>query len=191
MQHLIRAIGLLALFLIAFFTLRPEFRPPSFGQYGFYRGQNVKEWADLPVEYASAPSCQPCHQDRYETWARSKHRTVICENCHGPAETHIEKKAKLIKERSRKLCALCHSQLVSRPRGFPQVDLEKHGDQLACVTCHNPHNPPLAAPPAIPHGLEGLTGCLLCHGAAGVKPFPPNHAGRSNATCLGCHRGKK
>jgi hypothetical protein len=47
-----------------------------------------------------------------------------------------------------------------------------------------------AAPPAVPHPLEGRGQCLLCHqaGIAGAKKVPDDHAGRSNETCTLCHQ---
>jgi hypothetical protein len=42
--------------------------------------------------------------------------------------------------------------------------------------------------PAIPHSLEGRENCLMCHGPQGFKPNPPDHEGRTNETCLSCHR---
>ncbi|MDP2729465.1 MAG: hypothetical protein Q8O55_03155 [Dehalococcoidales bacterium] len=45
-----------------------------------------------------------------------------------------------------------------------------------------------AGPPAIPHTLEGRDDCLVCHGESGIKPFPANHAGRTNDMCRGCHQ---
>jgi predicted CXXCH cytochrome family protein len=189
MRHLIRAAGLLALFVVSIFAVKSEFIPRSFGQYGHYRGENVKEWANLPVVYSTVSNCQACHQEKYEVWARSRHSTVTCENCHGPAKSHIARNTKLTMERSKKLCALCHSRLVSRPVSFPQVDLEKHSNQLACITCHNPHNPIEKSSPVVSHPLEGRSRCLFCHGPTGLKPAPDNHAGRANETCLGCHRG--
>ncbi|MBI2860511.1 MAG: hypothetical protein HYX91_03270 [Chloroflexi bacterium] len=42
--------------------------------------------------------------------------------------------------------------------------------------------------PKVPHTLEGRADCLMCHSATGLRPFPADHAGRSNATCTSCHQ---
>src|SRR5512136_2266084 len=42
-----------------------------------------------------------------------------------------------------------------------------------------------AAP--IPHPVAGREDCLVCHGPQGVRPFPADHAGRSQDICTGCH----
>ncbi len=39
----------------------------------------------------------------------------------------------------------------------------------------------------IPHPVEGREECTDCHGATGVRPFPPDHAGRPDASCQVCH----
>ncbi|MBI2288523.1 MAG: hypothetical protein HYU83_06095 [Chloroflexi bacterium] len=47
---------------------------------------------------------------------------------------------------------------------------------------------PTAGPPTIPHTLEGRADCLMCHQAGGLKPFPADHAGRTNDLCQACHK---
>lgn len=39
----------------------------------------------------------------------------------------------------------------------------------------------------VPHPVAGQGNCQACHGAGGVRPYPADHAGRSNDICLGCH----
>ena len=47
---------------------------------------------------------------------------------------------------------------------------------------------PLLQFPAVPHLAEGLEDCLACHDADQASPFPEDHAGRENETCLTCHK---
>lgn len=44
--------------------------------------------------------------------------------------------------------------------------------------------------PPIPHRLDGLGDCLVCHktGAAGAPEFPDDHADLTNSTCFMCHQ---
>jgi len=43
--------------------------------------------------------------------------------------------------------------------------------------------------PTIPHPLAGRDNCMLCHVAGGAaEPLPADHAGRTIATCTGCHK---
>ncbi|MFQ6116691.1 MAG: c-type cytochrome, partial [Candidatus Bipolaricaulia bacterium] len=46
---------------------------------------------------------------------------------------------------------------------------------------------PAPIPPEIPHGLEGMTECLKCHGLEGIKPVPADHAERTEDSCQICH----
>jgi hypothetical protein len=34
---------------------------------------------------------------------------------------------------------------AAKPKGFPQVDADQHANGLPCQTCHQPHNPAIAA----------------------------------------------
>lgn len=40
---------------------------------------------------------------------------------------------------------------------------------------------------AIPHPVEGQENCTACHAVGAMKPFPANHEGRPNESCLICH----
>jgi len=40
----------------------------------------------------------------------------------------------------------------------------------------------------VPHPLEELSNCLLCHNIGSTNPFTADHALRTNATCALCHR---
>lgn len=53
-------------------------------------------------------------------------------------------------------------------------------------TAQTPRATSAGAPP-VPHPLEGREKCLLCHDLESVKPFPTDHQGRSEETCLACH----
>ena len=41
--------------------------------------------------------------------------------------------------------------------------------------------------PAVPHPIEGREDCLICHDIGQIQPFPADHEGRANDTCLACH----
>lgn len=44
-------------------------------------------------------------------------------------------------------------------------------------------------PPVIPHPIGGNPDCQRCHGLTStVRPFPADHAGRTNDVCLACHK---
>ncbi len=143
--HLKRAFLILILAIIGFLFIRSFIVPGSFGQYGWYRGDSVKEIRDLPVGYAGSASCSDnsCHKTIYSIWADSRHKTVNCETCHGPLENHVTNTRimPVPANDSREFCGLCHFKKAARPDAFPQIDPETHGENLRCVYCHNPHTP--------------------------------------------------
>ena len=179
MRHLVRAGAiLLAILLIVFVVPRVMPTPTFLTEYGFHPNEieeNTKEWASLPLQYVSSSICNDCHQDKYSMWEKANHRTVSCENCHGPAGAHLETRARLVVDTSRELCGLCHAKLISRPSDFPQVNMEEMGEQAECITCHDPHDPRAGMPPQVPHTLEGRTDCPLCHNPYKHEPWvePP------------------
>lgn len=60
-----------------------------------------------------------------------------------------------------------------------------------CQLCHKLAATALAIR-KIPHRIKGRKECLICHGQgiAGAPKVPPDHAGRTNETCLLCHKPK-
>ncbi len=194
MKHLVRAgMILLALLLFLFVGLKAIQVPEFLAGYGFHPRQteaDTEEWASLPLQYASSSVCVDCHHTQYGMWEKGDHRTVSCENCHGPSMAHLETGELPTIETSRELCGLCHSRLISRPEGFPQVDMEEMGGDEECVTCHNPHEPRAGMPPQVPHTLEGRTECQSCHGPHEPWPIPPPeipHTLEGRTECLSCH----
>jgi predicted CXXCH cytochrome family protein len=98
-------------------------------------------------------------------------------------------------------CLVCHSSQGVKPF---LADHEGRGNDT-CTVCHQPAAlapttepsaigstpvPTSAAvvPVAIPHPLGGREDCLLCHAKGTVKPYPPDHEGRSKETCSVCHQ---
>jgi len=194
MDHLFR-IGVLlsAVLVIVFVVLRAIPYPAFLADYGFQPKnieENIEEWSNLPVQYTGSAVCLDCHQDKYTLWEKSYHKTVTCENCHGPAGAHLESGALPVVDTSREFCALCHAKLVSRPSSFPQVDMEEMGGDEDCATCHDPHDPRAGMPPKVPHTLEERTECLSCHGPHEPWDRPPPelpHTLEGRTECLSCH----
>jgi hypothetical protein len=194
MKHLVRAGLLLAgVLFFVFAGVRMIPIPTFMADLGFHPREieeNTKAWSDLPLQYAQTTACNECHEGNYALWQKSAHKTVSCENCHGPAEAHLYSGAPPAVDTSRELCSTCHAQLASRPRGFPQVDAATHGAPAECRTCHNPHAPRAGMPPKIPHEFEDRANCQSCHNPheplKAVPPIVPHTiVGRSD--CLSCH----
>ncbi len=196
MTHLARAgVLLLAVLLFVFVGLRMLPAPAPLANFGFQpknTAGNIEAWASLPLQYVQSAVCQSCHEDKYSLWAKGVHKTVSCEDCHGPARAHVETGAPEALDTSRGLCGLCHARLVSRPSSFPQVDMATMGGDAKCVTCHDPHDPRAGMPAQVPHTIEGRTDCQTCHDPQMHEPWvitPPQspHTLEGRTDCLSCH----
>jgi hypothetical protein len=197
-MHLKRAggvlLGALAAFVAVLVITGTGSAPAFLEDYGFHRPEdkdhrgNAEEWMAQPLQYLESSYCASCHTERFELWQRADHGSVTCETCHGPGTAHVEEREKPLVDVSRQFCGLCHAAVFSRPSDFPQVDMETHGSQSNCVNCHDPHAPGFASPSLMPHNLEGRGDCLLCHNTGAMRPFPEDHAGRTNDACLVCHQ---
>ena len=146
-EHLLRVASVFLLGTVAFLGLRAFFVPPSFGQYGHYRGDAIKEIAARPVVHAGHETCETCHTDILEQKAKGKHAGLACEGCHGPAAKHAEDPAsgKPPRPDTAVLCARCHEASAAKPKWFPQVVTKEHSGGLACGSCHQPHSPSIDA----------------------------------------------
>lgn len=140
----LRAALVVVALLIAFFVVRDLAMPESFGQYGYYRGDNVDEWAVKPVAYSpGAQTCEKCHQDKYTQWSAGQHAGFGCETCHGPAQEHQSNPGKVRPALpvEREFCGVCHDTHEARVELIRQVDINEHNRGTACVACHDPHRP--------------------------------------------------
>lgn len=141
--HLIRVAAVFLLGAIAFVAVRAAILPKSFGRYGPYRGDALKEIMSRPVAYAGHQQCEGCHPDVLEVKAKGVHGQVSCESCHGPLAKHAEEPTavKPVLPNVATLCVRCHTENIAKPTGFPQVDAKEHAQGQLCNTCHQPHSP--------------------------------------------------
>jgi hypothetical protein len=147
--HLFRFAGLFVLAFLLFLVIRHFVVPPSFGQYGHYRGAAMGEIAARPVKFAGHETCEACHSDVADAKKAGKHAHVNCEACHGPQEKHATSDdpsaTKPPLPDSAVLCVRCHTASAAKPKGFPQVNPAEHSNGMPCDTCHKPHNPGMDA----------------------------------------------
>jgi hypothetical protein len=142
-EHLLRMVGAFAVGVLAFLAIRAFLVPPSFGEYGHYRGNAIAEVAALPIVFAGHQACEACHTDILDTKTKGKHAAVACEACHGPQGKHAEDPGSTIPQKpdAAVLCAQCHEASAAKPAGFPQVATADHFTGVVCDTCHPPHDP--------------------------------------------------
>jgi uncharacterized CHY-type Zn-finger protein len=145
--HLFRLAAVFLVGVISFLVLRGFLVPRSFGQFGHYRGNAIKEIAARPIAYAGHQVCESCHADILEVKRKGVHKGVACESCHGPLAKHADDPASLqpAKLDTGVLCVRCHEAGLAKPQNFPQVVSAEHSGGAPCNTCHQPHSPAIAA----------------------------------------------
>lgn len=145
--HLFRFAGLFVLAFALFLLIRGYVVPKSFGQYGHYRGNAIRDIAARPVHFAGHQTCETCHADVLDVKKNGKHTHVNCEACHGPQAKHADDPASVIpaKINTATLCVRCHEASKARPKNFPQVASADHSNGLPCETCHQPHSPAMTS----------------------------------------------
>ena len=149
--HIKRLFFIIAAVLAGGIMVRAYFVPESFGQYGYYRGDALQEEQSRPVTFSEQKKCAEaeCHEEKYLTKEESKHKPVVCENCHGAFAFHPgeekENKEKFGTRPERDLCLTCHRKEPARPEDFPTIVEAEHyleGEELPqCILCHDPHSP--------------------------------------------------
>ncbi len=128
--------------IVAYFTARHFLVPSSFGQFGWYRADALKDYQALPIHYGGQAACADCHDEVVKKRAKAKHRSVPCETCHGPLQAHVDDATvKPPKITDGRFCVRCHEASPSRPEKFPQVVLADHSPGQKCTECHKPHLP--------------------------------------------------
>lgn len=153
-KHYFRAGFLILGGFLAFLIVRSLLIPPSFGQFGHYRGEALGDEKGRSPFFGSRESCDDCHAEISSIHGRGGHQGVPCQDCHAPLSVHIDSEGVFLEpmpiDRSPRLCLRCHGRLPSRPEKFPQIDVEDHveskGMPLAegvCLNCHQVHNPGL------------------------------------------------
>jgi len=141
--HLLRVAAVFLLGAIAFVALRAAVIPKSFGRYGYYRGDALREITSQPLGYAGHEACEGCHPDILEVKSKGVHAHVNCESCHGPLAKHADSPTEIkpVLPEVATLCVRCHSENIAKPSGFPQVNAKEHSGGQPCNTCHQPHSP--------------------------------------------------
>jgi Cytochrome c554 and c-prime len=147
-EHLILLALVMAIGVVVFVVIRAAVIPRSFGQYGHYRGDAIREIAVRPIVFAGHQACEDCHTDVVDQKKLGKHVVVPCETCHGALANHAEDPASFTppKVDTTVVCARCHEANSAKPKMFPQVVTAEHSGGLPCDTCHQPHKPGIETP---------------------------------------------
>ena len=182
--------------------------PDSFEKYGFYRGDAAIEARTVRTPRLQGKTvCADCHDELTPLHEKDVHRTVQCEDCHGPADRHVREQkdktqdfdpaASIVRPKENDICLICHRALNARPGSFPQVEWREHFkaggvkpdkiETTKCINCHNPHEPLFLTKPLPEARLHPLIHrCRDCHvGLAKDAKMPPQHP--ATFSCQYCH----
>ena len=143
--------------------------------------------------------CANCHQPPSEP-----HFGADCEKCHTPTgfeEATIPPELHpmpLIGAHLRATCEVCHAEGQRVPEYVCSNCHKPPADHFGqpCDQCHTPEGWAESAAakvnaPEIPHTLEGMDNCLVCHDPAGtIKPAPANHTAFTLEQCTLCHKAE-
>jgi len=138
----ITRIILLTIGIVTTYLLAREFlTPPSFGQYGWYRGEALVEIRSPEPVFAGKKLCAECHAEQAAKVAERGHKSLACEGCHGAAQAHAVNPDIKTQILTYSHCVRCHEVNLSRPAWHKQIDTKEHFPGEACTDCHPPHDP--------------------------------------------------
>jgi predicted CXXCH cytochrome family protein len=139
--QLVRLVLLTIGIVCVYFTARFFLTPTSFGQFGHYRADALREIASREPVLAGKAACVECHTDHAEKLAKGEHKTLSCETCHGPGREHVADWAKTLPKLNMSLCVRCHEASPSKPKWLHQINVHNHYTGNLCTECHVPHQP--------------------------------------------------
>jgi hypothetical protein len=131
------AAGIVGSYLVARYFLTP----PSFGHYGWYRGEALAEVAAREPVFAGKKACEECHSDQVQKLNQHEHKTLSCEACHGAGQAHADNPDVKLDILNFSHCVRCHEANPSRPSWHKQITIKEHYTGSKCTECHVPHSP--------------------------------------------------
>jgi hypothetical protein len=138
--QILRLVLLTLAIVGSYLVARAFLTPPSFGQYGWYRGAALGEIAARPPVFAGKKACDECHSDILHKLAADAHKTLSCEACHGVSREHGDNPDILPDKATGSHCLRCHEANPGRPAWFKQIVVKDHYSGK-CTECHVPHQP--------------------------------------------------
>ena len=138
--QILRLVLLTLAIVGSYLVARAFLTPPSFGQYGWYRGDALAEIASRPPVFAGKQSCDKCHSDILHKLAADAHKTLSCEACHGVSREHTDNPDILPVKTTGNHCIRCHEANLARPAWLKQIVVKDHYGPK-CTECHVPHQP--------------------------------------------------
>ena len=187
-KQITRLLIAFALFVGLFLVARHFLVPASFGVYGHYRADALKENTLHDMKYVDTNLCKKCHNNIDSVKKNGVHKRINCQTCHGAGNKHIDdpKLNALVKPNGREDCGKCHTINAGHlTTTIKQVNLSKHNVKEKCVKCHNPHSPGFKASFSDAKGGGDDPGvCLTCHDNKNQEKMKGKH---NSLRCQTCH----
>jgi hypothetical protein len=142
-RQVIRLFIVFAIFVILFLIARHFLTPKTFGEFGHYRGDALKDNKAREVNYIGSDACYDCHDSIASLKKSGFHKVLNCETCHGTGTKHVnDPKIVLNKPTEREFCGKCHNKNAAKSlNNIKQIDIKEHNIDNKCIDCHNPHEP--------------------------------------------------
>lgn len=200
-RHLWVLAGVLLMVGLGYAGIRKLVTPPTWGQFGHYRGSAVEQLGNLKQTLVARDTCAGCHTAIAEKMGKGKHAKVHCQDCHGNPVDHVTA-CQLAAEATKAagndptqvhcahdnlkptalkpICLHCHQKTVGRPEKFPQIVFEEHmtdqGPKDAksnnvCFECHSGHDP--SETPESPEDKAAAAAAAAAPAAAPATPTEP------------------
>ncbi|MCL4533544.1 MAG: cytochrome c family protein [Bacteroidetes bacterium] len=127
-------------------------------------------------------NCFTCHAPQGQLPLPANHANyktnVECLGCHKSSAGDLT--ASTIPAVQKKDTQQTPAQPASQPATQPAAAPAQAAPATAATT---------AAPAKISHSVTGRENCATCHQVGGgMKPMPSDHTGRTDSTCLACHK---
>ena len=135
-----RIILLTITIVVVYISARVLLTPSSFGEFGFYRGDAIRENMAREVVFGGQESCDECHSETVVELKKFEHATLSCESCNWASKDHADDPNIKTRELNDNLCTRCHLSDPAKPATFKQIVVQDHYEG-SCTECHLPHHP--------------------------------------------------
>jgi len=180
-KHIVRLLGLIAIFALISIAARAFFTDDSFYQYGHYRGNSPAEIASKVPKVKGSASCQSCHKGIYAEWVGGIHRKgtkdgsirglVVkygpnCEVCHTAAAGNHPSKETMPLSIEDKVSTITHLKQHTHATNVPgkSLLLSPEDARSVCLNCHEKMpGRPLEQKQIEIERHAGVEMCVTCH----------------------------
>ena len=155
------------------------------------------------AKYVGSDTCKTCHEELYNSWAKTPHwKTSLdahggaakqgCEGCHGPGGDHVagggdKNKIFVFSEHSRSeasaRCLSCHGDSHKQSHFSESAHASS---EVGCLDCHSPHHAKQKEHLLVENQPQLCYGCHSTEKADFAKPYH-HRIEEGLVTCADCH----